>query len=69
VKFFSPAETGHQGQTDQPEQFNQPFLEFFREGKVSRQTADAAASRRTGRSWPTSSSRATRQRTAHLSGQ
>ena len=42
VQFFFPAETGHQGQTDQPELFNQLFLEFFRDGKVSRQTADAA---------------------------
>ena len=42
MQFFFPAETGHQGQTDQPELFNQLFLEFFRDGKVSRQTADAA---------------------------
>lgn len=42
IQFFFPAECGHQGQTDQPELFNQVFLEFFRDGKVSRQTADAA---------------------------
>ena len=42
VQFFFPAECGHQGQTDQPELFNQLFLEFFRDGKISRQTADAA---------------------------
>lgn len=41
-QVFYPAETGHQGQSDQPELFNQLFLEFFRDGKVSRQTADAA---------------------------
>ena len=42
VQCFFPAECGHQGQTDQPELFNQLFLEFFRDGKVSRQIADAA---------------------------
>ncbi len=42
VQFFYPDETGHQGQTDQPELFNQTFLEFFRDGKVSRKTADNA---------------------------
>jgi pimeloyl-ACP methyl ester carboxylesterase len=39
VQFFYPEDTGHQGQTDQPELFNQVFLEFFRDGKVSRGTA------------------------------
>jgi len=42
VQFFFPAECGHQGQTDQPDLFNQVFLEFFRDGKIARQTADAA---------------------------
>ena len=42
IQFFYPDECGHQGQTDQPEMFNQTFLEFFREGKVSRKTADWA---------------------------
>jgi pimeloyl-ACP methyl ester carboxylesterase len=42
VQFFFPDECGHQGQTDQPEMFNQVFLEFFRDGKVSRKTADWA---------------------------
>jgi 2-hydroxy-6-oxonona-2,4-dienedioate hydrolase len=42
VQFFYPEDCGHQGQTDQPELFNQVFLEFFRDGKVTRQTADAA---------------------------
>jgi len=42
VQFFYPAECGHQGQTDQPDLFNQVYLEFFRDGKVSRQSADAA---------------------------
>ena len=40
MQFFYPEECGHQGQTDQPEMFNQAFLEFFRDGKVSRKTAD-----------------------------
>jgi 2-hydroxy-6-oxonona-2,4-dienedioate hydrolase len=42
VQFFYPDQCGHQGQTDQPDLFNQVFLEFFRDGKVSRKTADAA---------------------------
>lgn len=42
VQVFYPDECGHQGQTDQPEMFNQVFLEFFRDGKVSRKTADWA---------------------------
>jgi 2-hydroxy-6-oxonona-2,4-dienedioate hydrolase len=42
VQFFYPEECGHQGQTDRPDLFNPLFLEFFRDGKVSRQTADAA---------------------------
>jgi 2-hydroxy-6-oxonona-2,4-dienedioate hydrolase len=47
VQFFYPDECGHQGQTDQPEMFNQVFLEFFRDGKVSRKTAEwAGVSRR-----------------------
>ncbi len=41
-QFFYPDECGHQGQTDQPEMFNQVFLEFFRDGQVSRKTADWA---------------------------
>ena len=42
VQFFYPDECGHQGQTDQPEMFNQVFLEFLRDGQVSRKTADWA---------------------------
>lgn len=42
VQFFYPQECGHQGQTDRPDLFNPVFLEFFRDGKVARQTADAA---------------------------
>jgi pimeloyl-ACP methyl ester carboxylesterase len=42
VQFFYPENCGHQGQSDQPELFNQLFLEFFRDGKVSRETADRA---------------------------
>jgi len=42
IQFFYPEECGHQGQTDQPEMFAQAFLEFFRDGKVSRKTADWA---------------------------
>lgn len=41
VQFFYPEECSHQGQTDQPELFNQAFLEFFRDGKIARNTADA----------------------------
>ena len=41
-QFFYPNECGHQGQTDQPDMFNQVFLEFFRDGKVSRKSADWA---------------------------
>ncbi|MGW1783689.1 alpha/beta fold hydrolase [Streptomyces sp. NPDC002143] len=42
VQFFYPEECGHQGQTDRPDLFNAVFLEFFRDGRVTRQTADAA---------------------------
>jgi 2-hydroxy-6-oxonona-2,4-dienedioate hydrolase len=42
VQFFYPDETGHQGQTDRPDLFNQVFLEFFRDGRVSADTARAA---------------------------
>lgn len=42
IQFFYPDECGHQGQSDQPDMFNQAFLEFFRDGKVSRKTADWA---------------------------
>ena len=42
MQFFFPDNCGHQGQTDQPDMFNQIFLEFFRDGKVSRKTADWA---------------------------
>lgn len=39
VQFFYPDECGHQGQTDQPELFNQLLLEFFRDGRVSHEVA------------------------------
>ena len=42
VQLFYPKDCGHQGQSDQPDMFNQVFLEFFRDGKVSRKTADWA---------------------------
>ncbi|MBF4162725.1 alpha/beta fold hydrolase [Nocardioides acrostichi] len=42
IQFFYPEQTGHQGQTDSPDIFNRVFLEFFRDGRVSRQAADAA---------------------------
>jgi pimeloyl-ACP methyl ester carboxylesterase len=42
IQFFYPDECGHQGQTDQPDLFNQVFLEFFRDGKVSWATAQKA---------------------------
>jgi len=48
IQFFFPDDCGHQGQTDQPEMFNQVALEFFRDGKVSWKTAEwAGVSRRT----------------------
>ena len=43
VQFFYPEDCGHQGQTDQPEMFNQLFLEFFRDGRITRKTADWAS--------------------------
>ena len=47
IQLFYPNECGHQGQTDQPDMFNQVFLEFFRDGKVSWPTAQwAGVSRR-----------------------
>jgi pimeloyl-ACP methyl ester carboxylesterase len=42
IQFFYPENTGHQGQTDQPELHNQVFLEFFRDGRISGATAQAA---------------------------
>ena len=42
VQVFYLDECGHQAQTDQPEIVNQVFLEFFRDGKVSRKTAERA---------------------------
>ena len=47
IQFFYPTECGHQGQTDRPDIFNQVFLEFFTDGKVSWETAEwAGVSRR-----------------------
>lgn len=47
VQVFYPEKTGHQGQTDRPELFNRVFLEFFRDGRVSWDTAvEAGVSRR-----------------------
>lgn len=42
VQFFLVDECGHQAQTDQPDLVNQVFLEFLRDGRVSRKTADLA---------------------------
>jgi pimeloyl-ACP methyl ester carboxylesterase len=42
IQFFYVKDCGHQGQTDRPDIFNPVFLEFFRDGKVSRATADLA---------------------------
>lgn len=42
VQFFYPDDCGHQGQTDQPDLFADVFVEFLREGVVSRKTADRA---------------------------
>jgi 2-hydroxy-6-oxonona-2,4-dienedioate hydrolase len=39
VQFFYPQDCGHQGQNDQPEMFQQLFLEFFSGGVISAQTA------------------------------
>ncbi|MGY1806980.1 alpha/beta fold hydrolase [Blastococcus sp. SYSU D00669] len=42
VQFFYPDDCGHQGQNDQPELFQQVFLEFFRDGRVGAETAARA---------------------------
>jgi pimeloyl-ACP methyl ester carboxylesterase len=42
IQFLYPEDCGHQGQSDQPELFNQVFLEFFRDRRLSRETADRA---------------------------
>ncbi|MCE2469493.1 MAG: alpha/beta fold hydrolase [Dehalococcoidia bacterium] len=42
IQYFYPEKCGHQGQTDQPDVFNQVFLDFFRTNRVSRAAADAA---------------------------
>ncbi len=42
IQFFYPDQCGHQGQTDQPDMFNQVFLEFFRDCRVSKKTAEWA---------------------------
>ena len=39
VQFFYPDECGHVGQHDQPRMFQQIYLEFFRDGRVSSETA------------------------------
>ena len=42
IQFFYPDQCGHQGQSDQPEMFNQALFEFFKYGKVSKETAEWA---------------------------
>lgn len=42
VQVFFPDDCGHQGQTDQPEMFNQVFKEFFTSGTVTPETAEWA---------------------------
>jgi pimeloyl-ACP methyl ester carboxylesterase len=42
VQFFYLDECGHQAQTDQPDVVNDLFVEFFRDGQISRKTADCA---------------------------
>jgi 2-hydroxy-6-oxonona-2,4-dienedioate hydrolase len=42
IQFFYQENCGHQGQTDLPEVHHNVFIEFFRDGKLSRATADAA---------------------------
>lgn len=39
IQYFYPFDCGHQGQTDKPDLFNKIFVEFFRNSKISRQTA------------------------------
>ena len=41
IQFFYLEDCGHQCQTDQTDLVNDLFLEFLRDGKVSRKTADA----------------------------
>lgn len=42
IQFFYPDDCGHQAQTDQPDMINHLLLEFFRDGRVGRKTADWA---------------------------
>jgi 2-hydroxy-6-oxonona-2,4-dienedioate hydrolase len=42
VQFFYVEDCGHQGQTDRPDIFNPVFTEWFRDGRVSRATAEKA---------------------------
>jgi pimeloyl-ACP methyl ester carboxylesterase len=42
VQFFFPDDCGHQGQTDRPELFNALFLQWFRDRRISKETAEAA---------------------------
>jgi pimeloyl-ACP methyl ester carboxylesterase len=42
VQFFYPDDCGHQGQTDQPDLFADVFVDFLRDGIVSRKNADRA---------------------------
>lgn len=42
MQFFYVPDCGHQGQTDRPDIFNPLFVDFFRNGKVSRENAEKA---------------------------
>ena len=42
IQFFYPENCGHQGQTDLPELHHKVYIEFFRDGRLSRATADEA---------------------------
>jgi pimeloyl-ACP methyl ester carboxylesterase len=42
IQFFYVEDCGHQGQTDRPDIFNPVLLEWFRDGRVSRKTAELA---------------------------
>jgi hypothetical protein len=42
IQFFFVPDCAHQCQTDQPQLFNDVFVEFFRDGRLTRETAGRA---------------------------
>ena len=42
IQFFYPDDCGHQGQTDQPDMFNDAFAQFFSRGSVTATVAQRA---------------------------